>query len=78
MQEVWLLVPMTPSMRIYISAENMNGAMHNDRVIVRLLHHGHTAIHPLREVYKILQQANKTLVERLKAMETPSWFRGSG
>ncbi|NLX70106.1 MAG: ribonuclease R [Clostridiales bacterium] len=48
---------------IYISAENMNGAMHNDRVIARLLPHG-TRGYPSSEgeVYKILERANKTLV----------------
>ena len=58
------LIPDDPKYEdIYISAENMNGAMHNDRVIVRLLHHG-TYGYPSSEgeVYKILQRANKTLV----------------
>ncbi|NLO83307.1 MAG: ribonuclease R [Clostridiales bacterium] len=58
------LIPDDPKQEdIYISAENMNGAMHNDRVIARLLHRG-TYGYPSNEgeVYKILERANKTLV----------------
>ena len=52
---------------VYISAENMNGAMHNDRVIVRLLSDGYGYPSREGEVYKVLERANKTIVGTFEA-----------
>lgn len=45
---------------VYISAENLNGAMHNDRVLIRLLKRNGRSKEG--EVVKILERANKTVV----------------
>lgn len=48
---------------VFIPAENLNGAMHNDRVMVRVNRHGMNSM-PSREgeVYKVLSRANTTIV----------------
>jgi len=57
------LIPDDPAEEdVYISAENMNGAMHNDRVIVRLLPSVYGYPSREGEVYKVLERANKTIV----------------
>ena len=48
---------------VFIPAENLNTAMHNDRVMIRILKNGHTPTRSREgEVYKILSRANKTVV----------------
>lgn len=48
---------------IFIAAENMNGAMHNDRVMVRMLKKSVDEKHAEEgEVYKIIEHANKKIV----------------
>ncbi len=48
---------------VYIAAENINGAMHNDRVIVRLLKGAlNNSLSREGEVYRVLKRANKTVV----------------
>jgi len=48
---------------VYIAAENMEGAMHNDRVMVRLLpNRGNGMRSREGEVVRILERANKTVV----------------
>ena len=45
---------------VFISAENLNGAMHNDRILIRLLKGNGRSKEG--EVVRILERANKTLV----------------
>ncbi|KUK31820.1 MAG: Ribonuclease R, partial [Thermoanaerobacterales bacterium 50_218] len=47
---------------IYISKENLNGAMHNDRVIVRPLGFNLRGKRPEGEVIRILKRANRRVV----------------
>lgn len=47
---------------IYISQEQLNGALHNDRVVVRLLPLKSRVAKPEGEVIRILKRANKTVV----------------
>jgi len=47
---------------VYISLEDMNGAMHNDRVIARISKPIHTAKKAEGEIIRILSRANKTIV----------------
>nr|PZN09911.1 MAG: ribonuclease R [Caldicoprobacter oshimai] len=62
------LIPDDPAQEdVYISAENMNGAMHNDRVIVRLLPNVYGYPSREGEVYKVLERANKTIVGTFEA-----------
>ncbi|WP_414480820.1 ribonuclease R [Caldicoprobacter sp.] len=62
------LIPDDPAEEdVYISAENMNGAMHNDRVIVRLLSGAYAYPSREGEVYKVLERANKTIVGTFEA-----------
>ncbi|MBM7582686.1 ribonuclease R [Caldicoprobacter guelmensis] len=62
------LIPDDPAEEdVYISAENMNGAMHNDRVIVRLLSNVYGYPSREGEVYKVLERANKTIVGTFEA-----------
>ncbi len=45
---------------VFISAENLNGAMHNDRILIRLLRNNGRSKEG--EVIRILERANKTVV----------------
>ncbi|MEW6662601.1 MAG: ribonuclease R [Bacillota bacterium] len=60
--------PDTPD--TYVSAENLNGAMHNDRVVVRpVAPIPRRAAKPEGEVIRVLERANRTVVgtfERIK------------
>ena len=48
---------------VFIPAENLNTAMHNDRVMIRILKNGHSSARSREgEVYKVLSRANKTVV----------------
>ncbi len=47
---------------IYISAENMNSAMHNDRVVARLLGHNWEGPRQEGEIIRILERANTQIV----------------
>ncbi len=47
---------------VYVSNENLNGAMHNDRVILRLYRHLEDGRKREGEVIRILQRANKQVV----------------
>lgn len=48
---------------VFIAAENIEGAMHNDRIMVRLLSHkGSEVCSREGEVVRILERANKTVV----------------
>ena len=47
---------------IYISAENMNSAMHNDRVVARLLGHNWEGPRQEGEIIRILERANTQVV----------------
>ena len=52
---------------VFIPAENLNSAMHNDRVMIRILKNGHNiATSREGEVYKVLSRANKTVVGTLE------------
>ncbi|MBZ4686621.1 MAG: ribonuclease [Clostridia bacterium] len=51
---------------VYISAANTNGAMHNDRVIVRLLGKLSGSQKPEGEVIRILKRSNTTVVGTLE------------
>ena len=44
---------------IFISPDNMNSAMHNDRVVVRLLGRGWNGSKPEGEIIRILDRANR-------------------
>ncbi len=56
------LIPEFPGVAdVYISAPNLNGAMHNDRVIARYLGPKRGS-RPEGEIIRILRRANKTLV----------------
>lgn len=52
---------------VFIPEENMNGAMHGDIVLVRVLDAGGKGRKTEGEVYRILQHANKTMVGIYKA-----------
>ncbi|NLK01026.1 MAG: VacB/RNase II family 3'-5' exoribonuclease, partial [Clostridia bacterium] len=55
------VIPNDPVCRdIHISLDNMNGAMHNDRVMVRLNHS--RKAHPEGEVIRVLERANNQVV----------------
>lgn len=57
------LIPDDVNVRdVYIKSEDLNGAMHNDRVIVRLYKHLDPKKKQEGEVIRILVRANKTLV----------------
>ena len=61
------LIPIIRMKRIYLSAENMEGAMHNDRVMVRLLTRKSNGDKSREgEVVRILERANKTIVGSLE------------
>jgi ribonuclease R len=47
---------------VYVSSEDLHGAMHNDRVIIRLHRHLEDGRKPEGEVIRILERANKQLV----------------
>lgn len=47
---------------VYISAENMNGAMHGDRVIANLIKRSEGGRREEGEIIRILERANKTVV----------------
>lgn len=47
---------------VYISQEQLNGALHNDRVVIRLLPLKSRAAKPEGEVIRILKRANETIV----------------
>ncbi|NLI61027.1 MAG: ribonuclease R [Clostridiales bacterium] len=48
---------------VFIPAENLNGAMHNDRVMIRAFRNGRSSARSREgEVYKVLVRANKTVV----------------
>ncbi|MFY9176353.1 MAG: ribonuclease R [Caldicoprobacterales bacterium] len=52
---------------VFIPAENLNSAMHNDRVMIRILKNGHNIARSREgEVYKVLSRANKTVVGTLE------------
>ncbi|SHJ84071.1 RNAse R [Caminicella sporogenes DSM 14501] len=47
---------------IFIPASDINGAMHNDRVICRLIRRGGNGKRPEGEIIRILERANKKIV----------------
>lgn len=47
---------------VYIGQEELNGALHNDRVVVRLSPSGGRGMRPEGEVIRILARANQTVV----------------
>lgn len=47
---------------VFISADNMNGAMHNDRVVARLLGRNWNGPRQEGEIIRILSRANQTIV----------------
>ena len=51
---------------VFIPAENLNGAMHRDRVVVRLLGRARGGRKAEGEVIRILERANRELVGRLE------------
>lgn len=52
---------------VFIAAEDMNGAMHDDRIMVRLFkHHGKGFRSREGEVYKVLERANQKVVGTLE------------
>lgn len=51
---------------VFIPAENLGGAMHRDRVVVRLVGRGRDGRKPEGEVIRILERANRELVGRLE------------
>lgn len=51
---------------VFIPAENLNGAMHRDRVVVRLLGRARAGRKPEGEVIRILERANREVVGRLE------------
>lgn len=56
------LIPLNPELEdIYISSTDMNGAMHNDKIVVRL-HKGGGVGRQEGEVIRILKRANTTIV----------------
>lgn len=56
------LIPDNKKEDIFISRENMDGAMHCDRVVVRPLDYSFQAKHVEGEVIRILERANTTVV----------------
>ncbi len=57
------LIPVNPGESdIYIGQEQLNGALHNDRVVVRLLPQRGRSAKPEGEVIRILKRANETVV----------------
>lgn len=57
------VIPDDPDMDdVYIPLEDMNGAMHNDRVIARISKPVHTDKKAEGEIIRILSRANKTIV----------------
>ncbi len=56
------LIPEGESEDIFISRENLGGAMHKDRVIVRLLGSNLQGKHVEGEVIRVLERANTTVV----------------
>lgn len=57
------LIPDNPDIRdLYISVENLNGAMHNDRVIARITKGSIGTIKSEGEIIRILKRANEKIV----------------
>lgn len=57
------LIPDNPALNdIFISADNMNGAMHNDRIMVRDMKRQSSAARQEGEVIRILERANQRVV----------------
>ncbi|HCF50669.1 MAG TPA: ribonuclease R [Syntrophomonas sp.] len=58
-----ILVPDEPGRpEVFVYGKNLNGAMHNDRVMVRLIHSHHGGERPEGEVIRAIERVNKTLV----------------
>ncbi len=58
-----ILVPDDPGgAEIFVYGKNLNGAMHNDRVMVRLCQTSHGGERPEGEVVRAIERVNKTLV----------------
>jgi ribonuclease R len=51
---------------IYINPDNLNGAMHNDRVVARLLGRNWSGTKQEGEIIRILHRANRTIVGTLE------------
>lgn len=57
------LIPSTPGFSdVYIGQDDLNGALHNDRVIVRLRTPKTKGMRPEGEVIRVLHRANETIV----------------
>jgi ribonuclease R len=61
------LVPDDKGDDIYISKENLGGAMHGDRVVVRPLGFGSNGRRPEGEVIRVLERANGRVVGRFES-----------
>ena len=51
-----------PGEDVFISAENMNGAMHGDKVVVNILKRRETSRKQEGEIIRILERANETVI----------------
>jgi ribonuclease R len=69
------LIPDDKSGDIYIARENLGGAMHGDRVVVRPLWSGAAGKRTEGEVIRVLQRANERVVGRFERV--PASGRGS-
>ena len=57
------LIPDDPQEQdVYVKNEDLNGAMHNDRVIVRLYRHLEDGRKPVGEVIRVLKRVNQQVV----------------
>jgi ribonuclease R len=51
---------------VFIYGKNINGAMHNDKVMVRIQHDGSDVFRPEGEVIRVIARANRELVGTLE------------
>ena len=61
---------------VFILGEDLNGAMHNDRVIVRLYRHLEDGRKREGKVIRVLKQANEQVVGTLSAAKTILCYSG--
>ena len=55
---------------VYVSAEDLNGAMHNDRVIARIIRRSEEGLRNEGEIIRIIKRGNVKIVATLKVVET--------